>query len=107
MDREYLNQIKAELKPFIEKVIENNHALDFICLVPTISSGDFVIQVDGEWVRTRDNKALKTLNRYLFETTTSDLREKIYTISTYKKYGKWQCPSEDFVLVGEMPLVAY
>jgi len=107
MDRKYLNQIKTRLKSFVEKVTENNHALDFMCLVPTTWGNRFVIQVDGEWVRDRDSNALTTLNDYLFDTTTPDLREKIHNISSYKKNGKWQCPSDDFVLIGEMPLILH
>lgn len=107
MDRQYLNQMKAELQSFVNEINSSEHKLDYICLVPVLFN-DFVLQVDAEWIRKGSRfDALSIINKYFFKTTAPETRMKIFAINTYKKSGQWQCPSEDFVLVGEMPLVLH
>ncbi len=107
MDRQYLNQMKEQLRDFVDEVSNSKHKLDYICLVPILNN-DFVLQIDAKWINNKNRfDALKIINKYFFKTTVPETRLKIFAINTYKKSGQWQCPSEDFVLVGEMPLVAY
>lgn len=109
MDREQLNQIKAELSTFISKINEGKHKLDYACLIPAFEgtfSHPFVLQVNAEWVEKMDcSEAIKIIVNYLFDNTSPELREKIYRIDIFDKNKILCCQSEDFVLYGEMPLV--
>lgn len=111
MDREQLNQIKIELNTFISKINEGQHKLDYACLIPAFEGSfgsPFILQVNAEWVERMDcSEAIKIVVDYLFDNTSIAIREKIYRIDIFDKNEAICCQSEDFVLVGEMPLVAY
>jgi len=111
MDREQLNHIKEGLNSFIKKINQSEHKLDYACLIPAFegsSNNPFILQVHAEWVNNMDcSEAIKIVVDYLFDNTSPAIREKIYRIDIFDKNEILCCQSEDFVLIGEMPLATY
>lgn len=109
MDRESLNIVKDELKTFINVVNSTNHKLSYACLVPAYSNernGPLVLQLYGSWMDGIPcSESISIMVDYLFQNSSVDTRKKIYRIDIYNKDGDCQCISDEFVLIGEPPLL--
>jgi hypothetical protein len=81
MDRE---ELKKALKPFHEKCAEKGRVIKDLCVgeaFPGDESTSFIVQVTAPWVDDMAcNEALDFLFDVLWETTTEDIRKKVFSI---------------------------
>jgi len=109
MDREALNTVKNELKGFIDAVNLTDHKLSYACLVPAYKNdrnSPLVLQLYGGWMDSYPcSESISIMVDYLFQNSDVETRKKIYRIDIYNKDGDCQCVSDEFILIGEPPLL--
>lgn len=92
MDRE---ELKIALKPFQEKCAEKDKAIKNICVgeaFPGDESTSFIVQVTAPWVDGMPcNEALDFLFDVLWETTTEDVRKKVFSIQVLDSSEELHC----------------
>ena len=95
MDRE---ELKNALKPFQEKCAEKGKAIIDICVneaFPGDQSTSFIVQVTAPWVDSMAcNEALDFLFDVLWETTTEDVRKRVFSIQVLDSREELHCYME-------------
>lgn len=111
MDRKSLKNIKIELGIFIEAINKTEHAVEYACLIPAYENernSPLILQVYGEWMTDLPcSEAISIVVNYLFKNSTVDTRKKIYRVDIYNENGDCQCTSNEFILIGENPALAF
>lgn len=95
MDRE---ELKAALRPFQEKCAEQGKPIKDLCVgeaFPGDESTSFIVQVTAPWVDDMAcNEALDFLFDVLFDTTTEEVRKKIFSIQVLDSHEELHCYME-------------
>ncbi len=98
MDR---TQLKEQLKQFQEKCTDKGKPLDDLCIeeaFPGDSSTSFIIQVKAPWVDDMHcSDAIDFLFDVLWETTTEEIRRKVFSIQVLDSSDRLHCYSESAV----------
>lgn len=92
MDRE---ELKKALKPFHKKCAEKGKAIKDLCVgeaFPGDESTSFIVQVTAPWVdEMACNEALDFLFDVLWDTTTEDIRKKVFPIQVLDSREELHC----------------
>lgn len=111
MDKQtIINQIRA----FNQACKDKGHTLSFCALVPEMEHYEhtsYTLQVFASWAQGMPcSDVFDILVPLLFESTTVEVREKIYRMDIYDRNGDLHCQFEDLIIENEInynPLTAY
>ncbi|MBW8687497.1 hypothetical protein [Chitinophaga rhizophila] len=95
MDR---NELKTSLEPFLAKCTDKGRPLTDICIeeaFPGDSSTSFIVQIKADWVDGSNcSDAIDFLFEILWETTTEEIRRKVFTIQILDAKDVLHCWSD-------------
>lgn len=89
-----IKELEKNLKTFFDKCKDKGYPLDNHCLVE--NDIEFILEVKASWIDNLDScsEALDILTAILWETTSAEIRKKIFAISILDSHEEPHCYTE-------------